>query len=590
MRDGRLGVLVVLILLLSVPLVEGAVTTQAQEEGYHRPIYTDRVENAEIGETSLVIEQPALEVGSGNIILNSKPGGNTKLVTTDDYVVDAGSAGSVTFDGNIITGSSSLTVGSPFRLNTGTSVNRISSTRVNDSSTLITGNALESGVSTAITNAAQTFSEVLSEGNTAADGQRAVIDEVRARDADGLSLSDDTGSVGLFVDDGGSVGVQTASPTSTLTVNGQIQTATSSQQIYLPGGTGISQFVTSISGSGNDVNVPTTSAVDSAISAAASGVGIDDVLDADNTVSAGGTNTLDFNSQGDIESVNNLNVNSIDSNKGADPVDVDQGIDLDGSTIIDDDDDQVRINDAVILESGTGVNDIVTSISGSGDDNHLPTTKAVIDETSSTTDTNASTACSGSDTYLDGAGNCDDEGTIVSSDVDGYLPDDPAPSNVDLNSNVIKGLADPSNGGEAVNRKFMASLLEELGNQGCGASTVPASKDDKYWDAIMSYSYCGLTDIDFGSGEVTYQLRSVKVTRVKGKVFEVKQEYANHVAVCKAFLGGKPDSVSQYTAGAGNGIDVSYDSSVGVDLSDTENNVAYGGVSQDIKCTYNIFI
>jgi hypothetical protein len=54
---------------------------------------------------------------------------------------------------------------------------------------------------------------------------------------------------------------------------------------------------------------------------------------------------IDFQSSGDLVSVNNLNVNSINSNKGSDPVDMDQGIDMDGSNIIDDSDNEVNVND-----------------------------------------------------------------------------------------------------------------------------------------------------------------------------------------------------------------------------------------------------
>ena len=50
-----------------------------------------------------------------------------------------------------------------------------------------------------------------------ADGNRMEIDEVRARDGDGLKLFDDAGA-GIFVQDGGNVGIGTSSPQQTLHV------------------------------------------------------------------------------------------------------------------------------------------------------------------------------------------------------------------------------------------------------------------------------------------------------------------------------------------------------------------------------------
>jgi len=52
-----------------------------------------------------------------------------------------------------------------------------------------------------------------------ADGNRMEIDEVRARDGAGLKLFDDAGA-GIFVEDGGNVGIGTSSPSAKLGVNG----------------------------------------------------------------------------------------------------------------------------------------------------------------------------------------------------------------------------------------------------------------------------------------------------------------------------------------------------------------------------------
>ena len=58
------------------------------------------------------------------------------------------------------------------------------------------------------------------DGNTViADGNRIQTDEVRAYDGAGLKLYDDAGTVGIFVEDGGQVGIGTASPSCALTVS-----------------------------------------------------------------------------------------------------------------------------------------------------------------------------------------------------------------------------------------------------------------------------------------------------------------------------------------------------------------------------------
>ncbi|MGB0918593.1 MAG: fibrinogen-like YCDxxxxGGGW domain-containing protein [Flavobacteriales bacterium] len=64
---------------------------------------------------------------------------------------------------------------------------------------------------------APTIEDVLTNGSVAADGQSLKIDKVAARDADGLSLTDD-GSNGIFIEDGGNVGVNNTSPDAPLTL------------------------------------------------------------------------------------------------------------------------------------------------------------------------------------------------------------------------------------------------------------------------------------------------------------------------------------------------------------------------------------
>ncbi|WJZ48571.1 tail fiber protein [Synechococcus phage DSL-LC07] len=56
-----------------------------------------------------------------------------------------------------------------------------------------------------------------------ADGNRMEIDEIRARDAAGLKLFDDAGA-GIFIQDGGSVGIGTSAPATQLDVRGALNT------------------------------------------------------------------------------------------------------------------------------------------------------------------------------------------------------------------------------------------------------------------------------------------------------------------------------------------------------------------------------
>ena len=67
---------------------------------------------------------------------------------------------------------------------------------------------------------APTIEDVLTNGDVAADGQNLEIDKVRARDADGLSLTDD-GNEGIFIEDGGNIGIGTTVPDYLLDVQGE---------------------------------------------------------------------------------------------------------------------------------------------------------------------------------------------------------------------------------------------------------------------------------------------------------------------------------------------------------------------------------
>ena len=65
-----------------------------------------------------------------------------------------------------------------------------------------------------------TIENVLTNGDVAADGQALNIDHVKARDADGLLLTDD-GDNGIFIEDGGNVGIGASNPSFLLDVVGE---------------------------------------------------------------------------------------------------------------------------------------------------------------------------------------------------------------------------------------------------------------------------------------------------------------------------------------------------------------------------------
>ena len=74
----------------------------------------------------------------------------------------------------------------------------------------------------------QNLSEVLSEGNAASDGQQINIDQVMARDGDGLALNED-GGLGIFIEDGGFVGIGDNNPDNKLDV--EFGTITTGDQV-----------------------------------------------------------------------------------------------------------------------------------------------------------------------------------------------------------------------------------------------------------------------------------------------------------------------------------------------------------------------
>ena len=80
----------------------------------------------------------------------------------------------------------------------------------------------------------QTISEVLTEGSSANDAQTLSIDQINARDGDGLKLFND-GNEGIFITDGGGVGIGTITPSKKVEIEGTGETT-----ILVDGNTGAS--------------------------------------------------------------------------------------------------------------------------------------------------------------------------------------------------------------------------------------------------------------------------------------------------------------------------------------------------------------
>ena len=80
----------------------------------------------------------------------------------------------------------------------------------------------------------QTIAEVLTEGSSANDAQTLSIDQINARDGDGLKLFND-GNEGIFIADGGGVGIGTITPSKKVEIEGTGETT-----ILVDGNTGAS--------------------------------------------------------------------------------------------------------------------------------------------------------------------------------------------------------------------------------------------------------------------------------------------------------------------------------------------------------------
>ena len=199
---------VAVITVLMAPAVQAAVSTNAQEEGYHQPLYTDKIVSAGTS-PALMLNQSAYEFDNGEAILTT--GSETKITSTSQPIVLSGNSASntVTFDGTNIQGS----------------------------------------------------------------------DDVAILNSNGQ---------GVYVSTGNDIGVKTNTPSASLEVKGDTYIS-NGNPLYFDTGTGITQFVPTITGSGNNYSVPTTSAVTSDVDKK-----IEDVnLSAGTAIRIDGSNNID---------------------------------------------------------------------------------------------------------------------------------------------------------------------------------------------------------------------------------------------------------------------------------------------------------
>jgi hypothetical protein len=174
-------------------------------------------------------------------------------------------------------------------------------------------------------------------------------------------------------------------------------------------------------------------------------------------------------------------------------------------------------------------------------------------------DTNADTECSGTDTYLSGAGTCETDDT--GSGGDGYLPDDPATSNVDMSSEDIDNV--DTIGGDSSGEVGFTDKIDMLGRD----IEVDKLVSDSNWEVTVDddgneggpYD-CSISEIDgdfscqgsknwihdLGNGsEAVYssqespEVRAVyegKATVNKKETFELPSHFSKTVSDSKPML------------------------------------------------------
>ena len=235
--------LLAFLIVSAVPVGHAAVNTAAQEEGYHQPLYTDKIVSAGTS-PALMLNQSAYEFDNGEAILTTDAG-LTELFSASQPIV--------------------------FQ----TSLTKINGEALFDDADQVAEFRGSSG------NAFVRFNDTTQSTNVGqydnAGDPYFFIDQEYV-----------PGFGSLVIDDQGRVGLNTASPSAGLEVRGSTYIS-GGNPLYFDTGTGITQFVPTITGSGNNYSVPTTSAVTSDVDKK-----IEDVnLSAGTAIRIDGSNNID---------------------------------------------------------------------------------------------------------------------------------------------------------------------------------------------------------------------------------------------------------------------------------------------------------
>jgi hypothetical protein len=184
--------------------------------------------------------QYKLDVRGGPIYINDPAETNDKFAATVGYVKSMTGGGT----GGGVPGGS--VEGQTLRWNNSTSAWNVSSNLVNN------------GTNVGIGDTSLTYKLEVN-GEAQFDGA------LRARDATGIGFRDDAGNLGLWVEDGGQVGIGTTSPGQKLDVVGFIQAGDGSDGVQINYGTGRGSVIGAVGGAYNDLDLRATSGVGTGI-------------------------------------------------------------------------------------------------------------------------------------------------------------------------------------------------------------------------------------------------------------------------------------------------------------------------------------